>query len=225
MTHQPDDCTAKQRPVALFLRFCVHCRKSFGNDLHRLTCSSFGQELLPAGYCPVCEKPWPLSPGEVCPKHDVVLEPQPEPGADREAESQSNWAVAATFGNDTVAEAKRLRLEAEGISTCLENVRMGSGSMLQVATGGISLKVPEDRLADAPVILAQRWTIPSSHDQIDEDDDDWAGLDAEAGFERRRRIMKLIVWFMLTPSLIGFAVGILGLVVMLLRGFMRLFPG
>ena len=206
-----------------FFGFCVHCRKLLGNGLHRLTCSNCGQELRPAGYCPICENSWPLSPGEVCPKHDVLLEHQPEPGEDREAESQSNWAVAATFGNDTEAEAKRLRLEAEGISTRLENARMGSGAMLQVATGGISLKVPGDRLADARVILAQRWTIPASHDQLDEDSDDWAGLDVEPGFERRRRIMKMIVWFMLTPSLIGFAVGILALIVMLLRRFMGLF--
>ena len=182
MTQQPDDRSAKQLSGMPVLRFCARCRKSFENDLHRLTCSICGYELLPQGYCPVCENTWPLSPGEACPKHDVPLEPQPESGEDREAERPSNWAVAATFGNDTEAEAMRLRLEAEGISTFMENVRMGSGSMFQVATGGTALKVPVDRLADARVILDQDWTIPAGDDQID-NDDDWAGLDAEAGFE------------------------------------------
>ena len=118
----------------------------------------------------------------------------------------------------------RLRLEAEGISTFMENARMGSGSMFQVATGGTTLKVPVDQLADARVILDQDWTIPASDDQID-NDDDWAGLDAEAGFERRRRIMKAVIWFMVAPSLLAFAVGIIAVVVLLLRGLIGLVPG
>jgi hypothetical protein len=166
-----------------------------------------------------------LSPGEACPKHDVPLEPQPEHGEDAAAEEQSTWVVAATFGNDAEPEAKRLRLEAEGIPTLLDNERMGSGSMLQIATGGIRLRVPRQSLADARVILSQAWTLPASQDLADDDDDGWGGLDHEGSFDRRRRAMKAIIWLLLAPSLLGFAVGIVALFVMLIRGLMGLFHG
>jgi len=178
--------------------------------------------LLPQGYCLVCEEHWTLSPGETCPKHDVPLELQSETSKERATEERNTWVVAATFADDTEAEAKRLRLEAEGIPTHLENERMGSRSMLLVATGGITIKVPEDSLADARVILSQAWTIPTGPEQVDADDE-WEGLEPEQAPDRRRRVMKSIVWFMVAPSLIAFAVGMVALVVMLIRGLMGLF--
>ncbi len=222
MATQPDDRRTKQLPAISGVRFCSRCRKSYADHPWLSSCSVCGDELLPQGYCPICEKPWPLSPGELCPKHDLPLELQPAASQEPADAGPSNWAVAATFGDDTEAEAMRLRLEAEGISTFMENARMGSGSMFQVATGGTTLKVPVDQLADARVILDQDWTIPASDDQID---DDWAGLDAEAGFERRRRIMKAVIWFMVAPSLLAFVVGIIAVVVLLLRGLIGLVPG
>ena len=101
---------------------------------------------------------------------------------------------------------------------------MGSGAMLQVATGGISLKVPGDRLADARVILSRnggqfQQVMISSMKTVTTGQ----GSMSNRALTRCWRIMKMIVWFMLTPSLIGFAVGILALIVMLLRRFMGLF--
>ncbi len=222
MTTQPHDPSAQELAEMSVPRFCARCRRSYA-DYPRLTsCSACGEGLLPQGYCPVCETRWTLSPGESCPKHDVPLELQPETIEEQATEGRSTWVVAATFADDTEAEAKRLRLEAEGIPTRLENERMGSRSMLLVATGGITIKVPEASLADARVILSQAWTIPPSHDQVDADDE-WEGLEPEQAPDRRRRVMKSIVWFMVAPSLIAFAFGMVALLVMLIYGLIGLF--
>jgi hypothetical protein len=180
--------------------------------------------LLQEGYCAVCGSFWALSSGELCPKHDLALSLKPEAGDDLACEGETSWVVADTFDVETEAEAKRIRLESEGIPTRLDNERMGGRSMLLVATGGISIKVPEDKLADARVILSQQWSIPPGDDPA-ELDDGWAGLESEAPFERRRRIMKLVIWLMLAPTIAGFILLILMLGGWLIRGLLRLLGG
>jgi hypothetical protein len=89
--------------------------------------------------------------------------------------------------------------------------------MLQVATGGMQLKVPEVYFADARVILSQIWSDPTAADQ-DESNDDWEGLGPEP-YERRRQVMKNVAILLLAPSIIGFVLvvvlGIVGLILLL----------
>ena len=82
-----------------------------------------------------------------------------------------------------------------------------------------SVDFPEEKLADARVILSQQWTIPPENDPA-ELDDGWAGLESDAPFERRRRIMKAVIWLMVLPPIAGFVLGMLLLVAMCVRGLM-----
>jgi hypothetical protein len=136
----------------------------------------------------------------------MILATGPENDDAETGNVDSNWVTLATYGDDTRAEAHRLRLESEGIPTLLDNGRMGSRSMLQVATGGMQLKVPEVYFADARVILSQIWSDPTAPGQ-DEFDDDWEGLGPEP-YERRRQVMKNVAILLLAPSIIGLALGL-----------------
>ena len=219
MTIQPDDRPAMEDPESTAPLFCPHCRKSYAHSRNLMSCPICGLTLLQEGYCAVCGNFWALSPGELCPKHDLTLTLQSEVGDDLAGKGETNWVVADTFEVETEAEAKRIRLESEGIPTHLDNERMGSRSMLLVATGGIDIMVPEEKLADARVILSQQWTIPPENDPA-ELDDGWAGLESDAPFERRRRIMKAVIWLMVLPPIAGFVLGMLLLVSMCVRGLM-----
>jgi len=199
------------------VRFCPRCKREEACLPEEHLCTKCEGPLVVQGYCPICEHPWMLAAGELCPKHEVPLEEQPIADEDVEGEQVSRWVTLDTYADDTVAEAHRLRLESEGIPTLLVNERMGSRSMLAVATGGISLKVPDENVADARVILAQNWTIPEESAQADTDDE-WEGLAPDDPPERRRRVMKAVVWFMVAPSIIAFVVGIIGLVVVFFLG-------
>jgi Putative prokaryotic signal transducing protein len=221
----PDDRSAMEDRESAEPLFCPGCRKSYARYRKLTTCPVCGLTLLQKGYCGVCGSFWALSPGELCPKHDLVLTPQPQPDDDRAGEGKTNWVVVATYTVDTEAEAKRLRLESEGIPTRLDNERMGSGSMLQVATGGIDIMVPEDKLAEARVILSQQWKLTSDQDH-DESEDEWEGLEPEHGSDWRRRIMKSVIWLLLFPTIAAFVVFILLLgVVWLIQGLLRLLGG
>jgi hypothetical protein len=169
------------------------------------------------GWCPICERRWKIALGQMCPKHEVPLEQQARTDQDEGREPISRWVTVGTFMDDASARARRLRLELEDIPTQLEIERMGSRSMFTVATGGVSLDVPQEHLADARVIMAQDWTIPEGELQDDGDDQE-EGAASDASRDRRGRVMKAIVWFMVAPSIIGFVVGILGLVVVLILG-------
>jgi hypothetical protein len=107
----------------------------------------------------------------LCPKHEVALEDPSQVDTPRTEKAIVDWVTVETYADDTVATACRLRLESEGIPTLLENERMGSRSMLSVATGGVVLKVPKENSAEARVILDQDWSIPPADDQIDGDSD------------------------------------------------------
>ena len=204
--------------------FCPRCRREEpghpGAEIG--VCPECRVSLAIQGYCPVCEKRWKLPPGKMCPKHDLPLEDQSETVHERSARVVSKWVPAANFSDDTEAKAQRLRLEGEGIPTMLDNERMGSSSMLQVATGGVTLNVPEEFLADARVILSQNWSIPPGPDSLVSDDDslesedEWDVVAPGDPSERRRRIMKSIALAMVAPSVIALVVGVAGLVIVLI---------
>jgi hypothetical protein len=161
-----------------------------------------------------------LSPGKMCPKHDVKLE---DPSLTNDAdEDVSSWVTVETYADDTTASACRLRLESEGIPTRLENERMGSRSMYAVATGGVGLKVPAENLADARVILDQDWSIPPAEDEID-GDSEWDEMQVNDRHERRQRSMKAVVWLLLAPTMIGLALLIVVRFGLLYRGLASLF--
>ena len=165
-------------------RFCPRCKRDLTYLPDEHLCPRCQEPLLIQGYCSICARPWKLAVGQMCPKHDLPLEEQPpESARGKVGEGISNWVTVETYGDDTTAEAHRLRLEMEGIPTLLDNERMGSRSNFTVATGGVELKVPEDSVADARVILDQNWTIPAEATQT-EADDEWEGLAPADGPER-----------------------------------------
>jgi hypothetical protein len=72
------------------------------------------------------------------------------------------------FPTGLAAAAARIRLEAEGIPTFLEGERMAGLGAYSVATGGAKLQVPVHLLADARIILSQRWGSKSDKDRLEE---------------------------------------------------------
>ncbi|MGC8642031.1 MAG: hypothetical protein ACP5XB_19370, partial [Isosphaeraceae bacterium] len=187
-------------------RFCPRCKREEAYLPEEQLCSVCKGPLLPQGYCPICERPWVLAVGKMCPKHEVLLVEQPSGPEGESGEPDSKWVTLETYADDTTALAARLRLESEGITTLLENELMGSRSNLAIATGGVGLKVLEENLADARVILDQNWSIPERADQT-ADDDEWEG-DVKAG-----------VWSVPAINIIiAFVIGVIGLVVYFFRG-------
>jgi hypothetical protein len=143
-------------------RYCPRCRRVERNALERPLCAACGESLLPQSYCPVCEDHWSLEAGALCPKHDVVLEADSpivtEPITSGHA---APWVTVTVFPNALDAAVPRTRLEAEGIPTFLDGERMGALGMYSVATRGVKLQVPANRVADARIILSQSWSLPS----------------------------------------------------------------
>ncbi len=70
------------------------------------------------------------------------------------------WVTVSVFPNSVTAAILQGRLEAEGIPTILDGERMGTAGMYLAATRGVRLQVPEDRVADARIILSQNWSLP-----------------------------------------------------------------
>jgi hypothetical protein len=205
-------------------RYCPFCKRA-APDLPGIdSCPECGEPLEKQGFCPVCDNLLLLPPGKMCPKHDVKLEDPSLADEADENQDASSWVTLETYADDTTARACRLRLESEGIPTRLENERMGSRSMYAVATGGVGLRVPEEHVADARVILDQDWSIPPAEDEIDgAEEDEESDLAGEDRAERRRRSMKAVVWLLLAPTVIG---GVLLIVVVLglvYRGLASLF--
>jgi Putative prokaryotic signal transducing protein len=142
--------------------FCPGCGLDEFYDLAQPTCPECGDALRKKAYCPVCERHWPLDVGALCPKHDLELEKavdEPEAGPPL-AGKYVPWVTAAVFPSATTASILRSRLEAEGIPTLLDGERMGAGGMYWVATRGVRLQVPADKVADARIILSQNWSLP-----------------------------------------------------------------
>ncbi|HEV3166330.1 MAG TPA: hypothetical protein VGZ22_20055 [Isosphaeraceae bacterium] len=175
-------------------RFCPSCRE--GQADGRVLCPCCGDTLIDQGYCPICEDYWRLSVGAECPKHEVELEPHvAAPTAPVRAGEPVSLVTIGTFTTSNEAEALRIRLEAEGISTFLQGERMGSNSMYNVATGGVALQVPQALAADARILLSQTWK-PVTDDDLD---DAWHELAPEPGVRRRLIMKALILVFLFGP--------------------------
>ena len=156
-------------------RFCPTCAQPRSHTERNL-CFRCGDSLLEQGFCPVCDRYWAMAQGLPCPKHELPLEgspirPIPEPI------QTGKWVTVATFGHPFEAEARRLRLEAEGIPTFLDGARMGSHTLYQMATGGIKLQVPIGLVDDARIVLNQSWAMPV----VDELEDAWEELGSPSG--------------------------------------------
>lgn len=169
MSPFPEDDAAGLPP-----RFCPSCKQDRrpGDRL----CPRCGGPVALQGYCSICEGYWRLEPGKPCPKHELPLEAE-SPLPLTELQAVTAWVTVASFGKPVEAEARRLRLEAEGIPTFLDGARMGANSLYEVATGGIKLQVPRDLVAEARVLLAQTWSSPFKDDL----DDAWEDLAPEPG--------------------------------------------
>jgi hypothetical protein len=153
--------------------FCPSCRKPTRSTRPSDLCERCGDRLIARGYCPVCEDFVLRAVGEVCPKHQVVLEEQAPPALGRRlAEEGTSWVEVGRFSDALACQPPRIRLEAEGIPTMIDGERMGDRSMYQVATGGVRLRVPENLAADARIILSQTWSADAAALDIDDWHDD-----------------------------------------------------
>ena len=186
----------------------IFCPKCGAIDYQGELCQVCGDTLVACGYCSTCEAFWKLSPAAICPKHELELEDAPPPleplglpglVADR-------WVTVATYSHPNEANAPRIRLEAEGVPTFLDGARVAGSTLYQVATGGVRLQVPESCASQARILLTQTWSASlatEAEDELDDDDDPWAGLGPVPG-SRRRAIMKAaILSFLIGPGLIA----------------------
>jgi hypothetical protein len=208
-------------------RFCAACGHVAEDAAEGTLCLYCGNGLQLRGYCPICEERLNLSVGAVCPKHDVVLEPdEPGPPLDSPASSSISWVTVTSFPHTLAAEAARIRLEAEGIPTFIEGERMGSPAMYRVATNGVKLQVPKLLAHQARIILSQKWSLPDelggSDDELeglsDHADDDWDDGDGpeddrpepipDAGATRLWLTEAALLLALLTPLIIWLIVRI-----------------
>jgi len=177
--------------------FCPSCKKPVRDVSDAVLCPRCGDSCMRQGYCPVCETFQPREPGALCAKHDVELLAEP-PESVPVDEILGPWVEVAGGLDQTLCEPMRIRLEAEGIPTLIEDGRMGSRSMYQVATGGVTLKVPESLAADARVILSQTWSRDAAELGI-EPGEDWDDADDsdDLGSHDRESSTALYVWYAL----------------------------
>jgi hypothetical protein len=149
-----------KQPIAPGHWFCPGCGLDDFRDLVQPTCPECGDSLREKGYCPVCERTLSLEAGELCTKHDLELESIPGEIESSASPEYVSWVTAAVFPSSSTAAILRGRLEAEGIPTLIDGERMGTNGMYFAATCGVRLQVPEDRVADARIILSQNWSLP-----------------------------------------------------------------
>ena len=198
------DRTIRGRPGSLAPRFCDRCRGEGSAD--GSLCPDCGESLVDRGYCPTCEGFWKQRVGSACPKHEVELvEAPPEPPPLGLPGVRTALVTVATFSHPNQANAPRIRLEAEGITTFLDGERIAGSTLYQVATGGVRLQVPAPQASAARILLAQTWAPPQAEgDDADDDlDDAWDDLAPEPG-QKRRAIMKLaILVFLFGPAVIA----------------------
>jgi hypothetical protein len=185
--------------------FCPRCGRAgvgASTDASPRLCRDCGEELVPQGYCAVCESHWALTEGLNCPKHDIALV------AGMRAENRPNvpferLVTVGSFADTSRAEALRIRLEAEGIPTFLEGERMGSLSMYQVATGGVKVQVPESLAADARILLTQSWSMTPAAGQDDDLDDAWEDLAPDPGATYRDLGRLVVLLFLFSPLVLS----------------------
>ena len=175
--------------------YCGRCGREGtpGADL----CKECGETLLLQGYCAVCERFWRLPEGAHCPKHDLALAEGPLPQKPAFGEDDAiDWVTVGSFANPMEAEARRLRLEAEGIPTFLDGARMGANAIYAVATGGIKLQVPRALIPEARVLLSQSCAIPAHPDDLEDAWDELApdpGAPAEPIGRGLTLVLKILV--------------------------------
>jgi len=170
--------------------FCTSCGRDGPADA--ALCPECGEGLVPKGYCPVCDEYLRVPEGSQCPKHDLVLTAGRPPAKPALRDGEDiDWVTVGACATTNEAEARRLRLEAEGIPTFLDGLRMGSHAIYSVATGGIKIQVPSALAADARVILSQSWAAPESPDDLEEA---WDDLEPRRGLD--------------FPPFMGIAVGV-----------------
>lgn len=161
----------RPRPLDRRQRYCRDCQ---GLDRGQSAlCPNCGGPWAEPGYCPTCERYWTLPEGGGCPKHGLPLAAEPEAAgsADWSWDEPIDWVTVETFPHPIAAQAARLRLDAEGIPTFLDGERMGDHTIYQNATGGVKLQVPRPLQADARILLAQSWDVPTAAD--DPEDEEW----------------------------------------------------
>lgn len=152
-------------------RFCPRCARS--RDPRATLCPECGETLKASGYCTICERFLTQPVDSLCPKHDIpLIEGPPSHEIDPSWGPVATWVVVDQFTDAQTADAPRIRLEAEGIPTFIDGERMGSRAMYHVATGGVKLRVPAALAADARVILAQSWSLPTHEDDYEQDCDE-----------------------------------------------------
>ncbi len=133
-------------------RYCLRC--DLDAEPGEKICHQCGEILREQAFCPVCEAYWHLLAGTDCPKHEIPLQdraPDPYPYLPRD--EQLEWTTVARFVNVTEAEARRLRLEAEGIPVFVEGERNQNYYGCEA-----KLQVPRKHVADARILLSQTWT-------------------------------------------------------------------
>jgi hypothetical protein len=189
-------------PIA---RYCARCQRERAAE--QMICRTCGEATQPQVYCEVCDDFWMLPAGDLCPKHDVALlkEPPPREPMDDEAASGTKLVTIGAYSTEQ-AEILRIRLEGEGIPTFVVGERMGSASMLQVATGGVKLQVPQNRATDARILLSQNWSAPTAEDDLD---DAWEELAPEPGAFRRRVMKGIVLLIIFGPFVVALLVGLL----------------
>ncbi|HWE40482.1 MAG TPA: zinc ribbon domain-containing protein [Isosphaeraceae bacterium] len=186
-------------------RFCPHCRRPGRVDA--ALCDECGATLADRGYCSICERHWLLRAGDPCPKHDLPLDDTPREPDDPPVVA-SDWVTVGTYPHPLAAEVARLRLEAEGIPTFLDGVRITESLLYAATFGGVKLQVPRNVLPDARVLLNQSWA-PPKEPIADELEDAWEELAPEPGRRRRAVMRGIIVFFLLQPLVTLAVVGIL----------------
>ena len=99
--------------------------------------------------------------GLCVPSTTSCSKPLPRACPSRSRAALPSWVTLTVFPNALDAAMPRTRLEAEGIPTFLDGERMGTLGMYAVATRGVKLQVPANRVADARIILSQSWSLPA----------------------------------------------------------------
>ncbi len=152
--------------------FCPGCRTPAAAGVREGLCPACGDRLIRQGYCPVCEDFWLLAAGTSCPKHDLPLDEQGPPLLLERLEAPVHWVTVCHCSSSLAAQAPRIRLEAEGIPTLLDEGYMGAPSLYHAHGRGVPLKVPERYTGEARIILAQTWTALAAELDLEPEDED-----------------------------------------------------
>ncbi|WP_435005261.1 hypothetical protein P12x_003156 [Tundrisphaera lichenicola] len=194
-----DEDPRNPEPLAR-LRYCARCGGEGRGE--SALCQECGEKLRFRGYCPICESFWKLDPGADCPKHEVeLIEEAPQHESFGQPGEKTSLVTVATYSHPNLANAPRIRLEAEGIPTFLDGERIAGNTLYQVATGGVRLQVPSPLASAARILIDQSWAPPP--DTEDDTEDAWEDLAPEPG-ARRRAIMKLAIFvFLFGPTVVA----------------------